>query len=211
MGTLLAFFITSLITLSLGLVIETSITPVGVTAQMIHFAVWPLFLTTVIAGACGGFVHALEDNSTHEIKMPFHGQQVDSGVWGHIFIGICGAIVALAVMAAVFGLKLENILAQSDAQSEMLKTAFYVAAISIVGGYSGLPIISVVSNAALKKVQRQVEELETSDIKQTKKLSEAWRVRRCMGACWCFFEAKKIQIGVFQFGLLCQFTWQADK
>lgn len=172
MALLFTGLITGLITFSLGFALQGSITPVEPVAEFVRFAIWPLFWVTIIAGACGGFVHALEDNDTHEIKVPFHGKQVDSGVWGHVFIGICGSIVALAVMVALFDLKIENILVVANAQTQMLKTAFYVAAIGIVGGYSGLPIISLVSNAALKKVQRQVEELTSSDVAQQEKLSE---------------------------------------
>jgi len=125
-----------------------------------EFAVWPLFLTLTICGAAGGFVQALECDNYHEIPVPFKDGKVDSGVFGHIFIGVFGAIVALSLMIAIFGLKLSPALEVGQGLSKGLELFFYVSAISVIGGYSGLPIISLVSNAALKKVQNEVETLK---------------------------------------------------
>jgi hypothetical protein len=136
------------------------------------FFVWPLFLTIALAGSFGGFVHALESDKTHIIKIPFHGGLADSGIWGHIFIGICGAFVAIAVVLAIFGFDIEPLVDKSKFGATSIKLMFYIAGISIVGGYSGLPIISLISNAALKKVQRQVEALENSDIEKSIELKK---------------------------------------
>jgi len=122
-------------------------------------SLWPLISIIAICGGSGGFVQALECDDYHEIPI-LNGKKVNSGVFGHVFIGVFGAIVAISLMIGVFGLELNHVLNVSDNLAESLKTFFYIAAISVIGGYSGLPIISLVSNAALKKVQHEVDSLK---------------------------------------------------
>jgi tetratricopeptide (TPR) repeat protein len=127
--------------------------------------IWKVYLLVALGGMFGGFVHALESDKTHLI--PVKGTPTDTGAWGHVFIGFCGAFVALAVMLAIFGLDLDKALNSETKLSESTKYMFYLTAIGIVGGYSGLPIISLISNAALKKVQQEVDALKTAE-KNTK-------------------------------------------
>lgn len=132
----------------------------GSTGIVSVISVWPLISIIAICGASGGFVQALECDSYHKIPIPFKDRKVDSGIFGHVFIGIFGAIVAISLMIAIFQLELNPVLEASTDISKSLKLFFYVAAISVIGGYSGLPIISLVSNAALKKVQHEVNSLK---------------------------------------------------
>ncbi|MCT7942428.1 hypothetical protein [Shewanella holmiensis] len=176
MGSLVCLLFTCVVFLMLGFSIDAAaIASVG-TSDLKNsspiFNVWPLFLTVAIAGSFGGFVHALESDKTHVIKVPFHGDIADSGIWGHIFIGICGAFVAIAVVLAIFGLDVEPLVDKTKFGVLSIKLMFYIAGISIVGGYSGLPIISLISSAALKKVQKQVEALENSDIEKSIELKK---------------------------------------
>ncbi|MCL1059739.1 hypothetical protein L2729_17345 [Shewanella gelidimarina] len=126
-------------------------------------SVWPIFTTVAFSGALGGLVHALESDSTHQIQVPFNGKLADTGAWGHIFIGFCGAFVAVAIMMAIFGFNIGHALGIKADFAEGLKYFFYLAAVGIIGGYSGLPIIALVSNAALKKVQQEVDQLKISE------------------------------------------------
>jgi len=123
-------------------------------------SIWPLITIIAICGGSGGFVQALECENYHEIPLPFNDKKVDSGIFGHIFIGIFGAIVAISLMIGIFGLEIKYVLNANEELAESLKIFFYIAAISVIGGYSGLPIISLVSNAALKKVQHEVDSLK---------------------------------------------------
>lgn len=172
MNTLIVIIVISTLTFFLGFAIEVSTLSPDNVVQQAAFSMWPVFLLVVMTGSFGGFVHALENEKTHEIKFPFNGTSTDSGVWGHVFIGICGAIVALAIMIAIFGLSIDPVATSGASATLKLKTSIYIAAIGIIGGYSGLPIISLISNAALKKVQKQVDDLQTSDEKKGQELTK---------------------------------------
>jgi hypothetical protein len=172
MRSLVPIIIIGITTFILGYSIDASANIQTIKNTHTLFYIWPLFLITVISGAFGGFVHALETENTHGIKFTVNGKETDSGVWGHTFVGICGSIVALAIMIAIFGLKIDPLITNNNPVSNVLQTSLFIAAIGIVGGYSGLPIISLISNAALKKVQKQVDALETSDASKQKKIVE---------------------------------------
>lgn len=172
MGTFIAILATATLAFILGFTIEASTLLSPSTTSNAQFSMWPLFTIVVITGAFGGFVHALENDETHEIRVPFAGKLADSGVWGHVFIGICGAFVAVAIMISIFGLDIGPLAIITDPPTESLKVIFYIIAIGIIGGYSGLPIISLISNAALKKVQRQVEALEDADAQKKQELEK---------------------------------------
>lgn len=172
MNTVIVIILISTLTFFLGFAIEASTLSPDNVVQQAAFSMWPVFFLVVMTGSFGGFVHALENEKTHEIKSPLNGTLTDSGVWGHVFIGICGAIVALAIMIAIFGLSIDPVAISEASATLKLKTAIYIAAIGIIGGYSGLPIISLISNAALKKVQKQVDDLQTSDEKKRQELTK---------------------------------------
>lgn len=131
-----------------------------------------IFALVTFGGCLGGFVHALESSDTH--KLHVSGIETDTGAWGHVFIGICGGLVALAVILGIFGMDFSSILNSNGASQQFiaLKYTFYILAIGILGGYSGLPIISLISNAALKKVQEEVEQLKKETEKDVKDLKE---------------------------------------
>lgn len=116
-------------------------------------------------GLLGGLVHSLETIETHQLML--NGKLADTGAIGHMFIGFCGAYVALAVVMIIFGMDIGVVFGANAQISLVIKYVLYLLAIGIVGGYSGLPIISLISNAALKKVQQQVDELKKSEV-QTK-------------------------------------------
>lgn len=135
-------------------------------------SIWPLITIIAICGGSGGFVQALECDYYHKIPIPFNDKKIDSGIFGHVFIGVFGAIVAISLMIGIFGLDLKPVLNINENLAESLKIFFYIAAISIIGGYSGLPIISLVSNAALKKVQHEVDALKKDGQKTEEEIAE---------------------------------------
>lgn len=124
-------------------------------------AVLSLVFLVGFGGICGGLVHALESEKSHQLI--FNGKMSDTGAYGHMFIGFCGAYVALAVVMIVFGMDLANALDHPTKISVIVQYMFYLLAIGVIGGYSGLPIISLISNAALKKVQQEVDALKKQE------------------------------------------------
>jgi hypothetical protein len=139
----------------------------------IHTTSIAVFLCVFLVGfggIAGGLVHALESEKNHVLLL--NGEIADTGASGHMFIGFCGSYVALAVVMVVFGMDIGNALDAPAKVSLLIKYIFYLFAIGVVGGYSGLPIISLVSNAALKKVQEQVDELKKSEELTKENVSE---------------------------------------
>ncbi|MGL4936248.1 hypothetical protein, partial [Shewanella sp.] len=109
-------------TLCLGFSIEASTLPQESNIGVSAYSIWPLFWTTVISGSFGGFVHALESEKTHAMKVPFDGRLADSGIWGHVFIGGCGSIVAVAVMIAIFGLDITAIASNPTSEESFVNS-----------------------------------------------------------------------------------------
>lgn len=134
--------------------------------------VWPIFMIIALSGAFGGSVHHLESDSAHSLSLPLGTKRQNTGIFGHIFIGFCGAIVATALFLVIFRLPLSDALNPQTDFTDGIIVLFYLAGIGIVGGYSGLPIISLVSNAAIKKLQREVDQLKYSEQKTLSRVEE---------------------------------------
>lgn len=146
--------------------VSKSLPPIGD-----QWLVFKIFLLVSVGGMLGGFVYALETKDTYTIVRK--DAEFDTGAWGHIFIGFCGGLVALAVILGVFGLDLSSISTSATPQFTSVKYTFYVLAIGILGGYSGLPIISLISNAAIKKVQQEVDQLKKDTEKEVDNLKKS--------------------------------------
>lgn len=146
-----------------------------------NISVLPIFLTIVLAGLSGGAIHALDNRSSHSIKLTINGNNIDTGLWGHAFIGIFGAFVAVSLIIAVFRLDLDQLIASKNVG--IINIYVYLTAISVVGGYSGLKVISSLSSAAMNRLEKEVsnikqiteettETLETLKSKNTQKDKE---------------------------------------
>lgn len=128
-----------------------------------------IFGIITISGAIGGVVTSLDTDKYHELSIPLTGKILPSGFIGHSFIGVCGAFVGVG--AAILFTPLElNVFINNDIEnSNILKTLIITIALGIIGGFSGLPIISKLSNHALKKIENQVNEHNQQLEEQAKK------------------------------------------
>ncbi|PSW59302.1 hypothetical protein C0W88_20525 [Photobacterium leiognathi subsp. mandapamensis] len=136
-----------------------------------------LFGVITISGAIGGIVTSLDTDKYHELSIPLTGNLLPSGFIGHSFIGVCGAFVGVGAAILFTPLNL-NIFINPDQlgiphhnkeitkeninnileASNILKTLIITIGLGIIGGFSGLPIISKLSNHALKKIESKVNE-----------------------------------------------------
>lgn len=124
------------------------------------YGLWCLFFLVVVAGLLGGFIFTLSTPGSHKFRVPFSENDIESGFLGHIVIGIGGAFVALAASVPVFDLQLDifdQVWNSENKPKNLIPVVLYVLAIGIVGGFSGLRIISGVSDAMLKKLQAEIE------------------------------------------------------
>lgn len=122
-----------------------------------------IFGIITISGAIGGVVTSLDTDKYHELSIPLTGKILPSGFIGHSFIGVCGAFVGVGAAILFTPLELNvfinNIKDHSTIEnSNILKTLIITIALGIIGGFSGLPIISKLSNHALKKIESKVNE-----------------------------------------------------
>ncbi len=124
------------------------------------YGLWCLFSLIVLAGLLGGFIFTLSSPGSHKFRMPFSEKDIESGFLGHIVIGVGGAFVALAASVPVFDLQLnifDQVWSSDNKPENLIPVVLYVLAIGIVGGFSGLRIISGVSDAMLKKLKAEIE------------------------------------------------------
>ena len=141
--------------------------------------VWLLATLITLFGALGGIIFSLEAPESHMLCLPSKtGGNWDSGFLGHTLIGIGGAFVAIAGAIPVFDLPIQIFETGRDVITNtpppngvdittnpnhsvppsLLITTLYVIGISVLGGYSGLKIISGLSNTMLRKLQKDLDE-----------------------------------------------------
>jgi len=135
------------------------------------YGVWCLFGLIIIAGGLGGLVYTLSAPTSHSFRIPFMDKEFDSGFLGHMLIGICGAFVAIGAAVPVIDLDLtifEQTWDKGHQPNKLIPTVLYVIAIGVIGGFSGLRIISGLSDAMLQKLQSELDEnrAKTSKLEQ---------------------------------------------
>ena len=133
------------------------------------------FITIVIvSGMLGGFIYSLDTSDTHQLTFPWKGEAKDTGWLGHVLIGAGGAVIAIAAYVLLvkvdlgFIVELDNITPyKSGWKEETVKQALYFAAVGILGGYSGLRIISGTSGTLIKQLERELKSQGSRLDKQT--------------------------------------------
>lgn len=145
---------------------------------------WSLLSIILLGGGLGGFAFSLEDSCSHTVRLPWKGQTVDTGFLGHLLVGISGAFVAIAASIAVLELNVWPIVGYSiqdlalplftdkatppEALKLLVKSMVYTVAVSVVGGYSGLRLISGFSSALLQRVEKELQNVKEDVNKFTK-------------------------------------------
>lgn len=130
-----------------------------------------LLALIIFSGALGGLIFSLESYSTHTIKLPWKKDQLDSGVAGHSLIGVGGGFIAVAAGILIFQMDLEvfnqpwgddgyTVMPSGGNQLSLISATIYVIALSVLGGYSGLRMISALSNAGVKKLEEKIKGVE---------------------------------------------------
>ena len=130
-----------------------------------------VFGVITLSGALGGIVTSLDSNEEHAFFIPFSGNELHSGFIGHCFIGVCGAFVGLSAALLFTPFELSIFWEDSDI-SHLLKPLIITISIGIIGGFSGLPIISKLSNHAIKKIETAMNEQKVELKNQQKIIQE---------------------------------------
>lgn len=128
------------------------------------YGLWCLIGLIVMSGGLGGLVYTLSSPNSHLIRIPWDGKERDSGFVGDMFIGVCGAFVAIGAAIPVFELDVsvfEQYWGIDNVAQGLVKPTIYVVAISVVGGFSGLRMISGLSDAMLQKLEKEVKHLDS--------------------------------------------------
>jgi len=130
------------------------------------YGLWCLLGLVVISGSIGGLIFSLSSDRTHTVKLPFAEREADSGAVGHIIIGIGGAIVAITAGIPIFNLEdelalFDRIWTADSIPPGVVLASSYITAIGVIGGFSGLRIISGLSDAMLQKILNDVEQLQS--------------------------------------------------
>lgn len=124
------------------------------------YGIWCLLSLIILAGILGGFIYTLNSTTTHKFRLPFQNNDIDAGFFGHIIIGVGGAFVAIAAAVALLDLDLSiytNTWSSDKPPKDIIPSVLYVIAVGIIGGFSGLRIISGLSDAVVKKLQQDFE------------------------------------------------------
>ena len=144
-------------------------------------AIWCLLGTMAFSGALGGFIYTLNSPTSHTFRIPWMGEY-DSGFLGHVIIGIGGALVAVAAAVPILDLNLNifiGVTSKLGNPEPLIPGLFYIIAIGIIGGYSGLRIISGLSDAMLKKLQQEMaENMEETKRSLAKKEEEIQKLKQ---------------------------------
>lgn len=125
---------------------------------------WALLSLLLLGGSLGGLAFSLDDDGSHRLRLPWSGHEVDSGVVGHIGVGIAASFVSVAAAIVLLDLDAWSVIIFTDPirygavdAEGGVKSILYTLGVSIVGGYSGLRMISGVSNAMMEKMKKEVD------------------------------------------------------
>ncbi|PSW58779.1 hypothetical protein C0W54_21190 [Photobacterium kishitanii] len=130
-----------------------------------------LFGIITLSGAIGGIVTSLDSKEGHAFSIPFSGNELHSGFIGHCFIGICGAFVGIGATLLLTPFDLSIFWQKNIEVSALLKPLIITISLGIIGGFSGLPIISKLSNHAIKKLESTMNEHKEKINVQDKKIN----------------------------------------
>ena len=133
---------------------------------------WCLLGLIVASGSLGGIIFSLDSPDSHKLSLPVIGD-CNSGFFGHIVIGVGGAFVAIAASVPVLNLDLSlfDKVWTSLEDLKLLPLTLYIIGISVLGGYSGLRIISGLSHTMLKQLKKEIDEAKISSEEKITKLS----------------------------------------
>lgn len=125
-----------------------------------------LVIVVAVFGGLGGLISFWDPNVRF----------LNTGWFGHIFAGIAGAILSVALGVAVFRIELDSFGYAWDytTQLAVLPELMYIAGLAVLGGYASLSLMPTLSNIALKRLEDEVSKAreETSEVmKKTSKLS----------------------------------------
>lgn len=133
-------------------------------------------LIVMFTGMLGGLIFALDTSHTHKLTFPWNGDAKDTGWFGHVLIGAGGAVISTAAYVLVarvdlnFIVVLDNPLPyQSGWSANAINQALYFSAVGILGGYSGLRIISGMSDTMVKKLEKELKAQGTRIDQQSNK------------------------------------------
>lgn len=118
----------------------------------------------ILSGGLGGVVFALASPNSYKITLPFWGKEVDTGFLGHMVIGIAGAIVTVAFIE-LLGLDVTTIEESINGEKIKWTQTLHLLGVGVIGGFSGLKLISGLSNKILKDIQQEVSEVKQKTIK----------------------------------------------
>lgn len=127
-----------------------------------------LFFLITMSGALGGIVTSLESDVNHTFSFPFSNDTFKSGFVGHAFIGICGGYVGVGLALLLTPFEIELFL--SADKPKLIKPIFILVSICIIGGFSGLPIISKISSQAIRKLEKELDQEKIRNIEQEKQI-----------------------------------------
>lgn len=144
----------------------------GLTDQ--NYSVWSIFFMITLSGIGGGAVYSLENEKSHCLDTPPNGNSFNTGYIGHAFIGAIGAFVAAGLALIIFDIDLSIIFdINENNRGDILETYIYLTLISTIGGYSGLSIISNLSNAAIKKLRQEINHDLSQSVQEAKERENA--------------------------------------
>lgn len=130
------------------------------------------FSIIAISGILGGLIFALDSSHTHSLSIPWDGQEISTGCFGHIIVGVGGSIIAIGASVPIFKLDLTVFTNTTDGFIVPLELILYLFAFGVLGGYSGLRIISGMSDAMMKKLEKELQTQKKETNETTKELRE---------------------------------------
>lgn len=99
---------------------------------------------------------------------------LNTGWVGHIFAGIAGAILSVALGIAIFKIEMDGFGQAWDyaTQLTVLPELIYIAGLAVLGGYASLSLIPTLSNLALQRLREEVKGVKDEVIKDKEKTSK---------------------------------------
>ncbi|WP_305405445.1 hypothetical protein [Photobacterium leiognathi] len=131
-----------------------------------------LFFLITMSGALGGIVTSLESDVNHTFSVPLTNDTFKSGFIGHAFIGICGGYVGVGLALLLTPFEIELFL--SADKPKLIKPIFILVSVCIIGGFSGLPIISKLSSQAIKKLEKELDQEKIRNVEQEKQIEKSF-------------------------------------
>ena len=131
---------------------------------------WPIILTLLIAGGCGGLIVGIREKSSYPLTVPFWGREYNLGILGDIATGMATAVAIVCVGGALMGQPFEDVSHQSVGFVRL-------SAFGILAGVAGFKLLSDLSGKFANQLSAQEDKIEEIDEKVDKiqALNEALR------------------------------------